>query len=78
MQRKPDDNPVKRAFEGTRRKANIDRAIREIVDSDLLDESMQTAVRYGEEARTALRTLPASEVRDTLEGILDYVFLRKS
>ena len=78
MQRKPDDNPVKRAFEGVRRKANIDRAIREIVESDLLDESMQTAVRYGEEARTALRTLPASEVRDTLEGILDYVFSRKS
>ena len=78
MQRKPDDNPVKRAFEGTRRKANIDRAIREIVDSDLLDESMQTAVRYGEEARSALRTLPASEVRDTLEGILDYVFSRRS
>ena len=78
MQRKPDDNPVKRAFEGTRRKANIDRAIREIVESDLLDESMQTALRYGNEARTALRALPAGEVRDTLEGILDYVFSRKS
>ncbi|MGE3855935.1 MAG: polyprenyl synthetase family protein [Dehalococcoidia bacterium] len=78
MQRKPDDNPVKRAFEGVRRKANIDRAIREIVESDLLEESMQTALRYGEEARTALRTLPAGEVRDTLEGILDYVFSRRS
>ena len=78
MQRKPDDNSVKRAFEGTRRKANIDRAIREIMESDLLDESMQTALRYGEEARSALRGLPAGEVRDTLEGILDYVFSRKS
>ncbi|MSQ30691.1 MAG: polyprenyl synthetase family protein [Dehalococcoidia bacterium] len=78
MQRKPDDNPVKRAFEGVRRKANIDRAIREIVESDLLDESMQTALRFGEEARSALRTLPAGEVRETLDGILDYVFSRRS
>lgn len=78
MQRKPDDNPVKRAFEGVRRKANIDRAIREIVESDLLEESMHTALRYGEEARNALQVLPAGEVRDTLSNILDYVFARKS
>ena len=78
MQRKPDDNPVKRAFEGVRRKANIERAIREIVESDLIEESMQTALRFGEEARTALRALPAGEVRDTLDGILDYVFSRRS
>jgi geranylgeranyl pyrophosphate synthase len=78
MQRKPDDNPVKRAFEGVRRKANIDRAIREIVESDLLEESMQTALRYGEEARNALRALPDGEVRDTLASILDYVFARRS
>ena len=78
MQRKPEDNPVKRAFEGVRRRANLDRAIREIIESDLLDESMRTALRYGEEARAALHTLPVGEVRDTLGGILDYVFSRRS
>ena len=78
MQRRPDDNPVKRAFEGVRRKANIDRAIREILDSDVLDETMRTAVRYGDQARAALHTIPPSEARDTLEGILDYVFARQN
>ena len=78
MQRQPDDNPVKRAFEGARRKANIDRAIREITSSDLLDESMRTARHFGDEALDALRVLPNGEVRDTLEGIVNYVFTRNS
>ncbi|MFA7249221.1 MAG: polyprenyl synthetase family protein [Dehalococcoidia bacterium] len=78
MQRKPDDNPVKRAFEGVRRRSNIDRAIHEIVESDLLEESMQTALRFGAEARSALLALPEGEVRATLAGILDYVFSRRS
>ena len=78
MQRCPDDNPVKRAFEGTRRRANIERAIREITASDLLDESMRTARHFGDQALGALRTLPNGETRDTLQGIVDYVFARQS
>lgn len=78
MQRRPDDNPVKRAFEGVRRRANIERAIREIAESDLLDESMRTARRFGDESREALRALPPGEVRETLDGIVDYVFARRA
>ena len=78
MQRRPDDNPVKRAFEGTRRRANIERAIREITASDLLDESLRTARHFGDQALDALRALPNGETRDTLDGIVDYVFARQS
>ncbi len=78
MQQHPEDNPIRRAFEGVRRRANLDRAIREIVASDCIDESMVTARRFGDDARTALHTLPDSEVRQALDAIIDYVFDRQS
>ena len=78
MQRRPDDNPVKKAFEGVRRKANLDRAIREILASGTIEESMGVARQFGEEARQALGTLPAGEARDTLDGLIDYVMTRRS
>jgi geranylgeranyl pyrophosphate synthase/phage shock protein PspC (stress-responsive transcriptional regulator) len=78
MQRHPEDNPIKRAFDGVRRRSNLERAISGIMSSGVLDESMVTARRFGDDARTALRTLPDSEVRRTLDGLIDYVFERKS
>jgi geranylgeranyl pyrophosphate synthase len=78
MQQHPEDNPIRRAFEGVRRRANLDRAIREIIASGAVEESMVTARRFGDDARTALYTLPDSEVRQALDGIIDYVFERKS
>ncbi len=78
MQRRPDDNPVKKAFEGVRRKANLDRAIREIIASGTIEESMAVARQFGGEAREALAALPAGETRDTLEGLIDYVLTRRS
>ncbi len=78
MQRRPDENPVKKAFEGVRRKANLDRAIREILASGTIEESMAVARQFGEEARQALDALPAGEARDTLNGLVDYVLTRRS
>ena len=78
MQREPDDNPIKRAFDGQRRRANLDRAIAEILDGDFIEESMTTARRFGAEAREALAVLPPSETRDTLDSLVDYVLDRSS
>ncbi len=78
MQRRPDDNPIKKAFEGIRRKANLDRAIREILSSGTIDESMVVARQFGAEAREALAALPAGETRETLDGLIDYVMTRRS
>jgi len=78
MQQEPDDNPIKRAFDGQRRRANLDRAIAEILEGDFIAESMTTARRFGEEARQALEAIPAGETRDTLEGLIDYVLERES
>ncbi len=78
MQRRPDDNPVKKAFEGVRRKANLDRAIREILASGTIDESMAVARQFGAEAHEALAALPAGETRETLDGLIGYVLTRRS
>lgn len=78
MDRSPNDNPVKRAFEGTRRKANLQRAINDIRASDLLDESMATARHFADNARAALTELPAGEPRETLEALVDYVLERRN
>lgn len=78
MGRSPEDNPVKRAFEGTRRRANLQRAITEIRASDLLDESMVTARRFAESAREALAVLPDGEPKATLDSLVDYVIERRN
>jgi len=78
MERSPDDNPVRRAFEGVRRRANLRRAIDEIRASDVLAEAMLTARRFADGARAALDPLPAREPRATLEGLVGYVLERRS
>jgi geranylgeranyl pyrophosphate synthase/phage shock protein PspC (stress-responsive transcriptional regulator) len=78
MQANPEDNPIRKAFEDIRRNANLDRAIREILEGPYIEESMRTARQFGDQARDALRALPPGETRATLEGIVDYVFARKS
>lgn len=78
MQQRSEDNPIRKAFEGVRRKANLDRAIREILESGVIDESMATARQFGEQARQALAPLPPGEVRDVLDGLVDYVLERQN
>jgi len=78
MDRYPDDNPVKRAFDGVRRRSNLARAVDEIRDSDIIEESMRTAERFATGAREALGAIPAGEPRTTLEGLVEYVLSRRS
>jgi geranylgeranyl pyrophosphate synthase len=78
MERYPDDNPVRRAFDGVRRRSNLARAIEEIRESDLLEESMTTARRFADRAQAALEEIPQGEPRTTLEGLVQYVLSRRS
>ncbi|MCY4455031.1 MAG: polyprenyl synthetase family protein [Chloroflexi bacterium] len=78
MERYPDDNPIRRAFDGVRRRANLQRAIEEIRASGLLDESLETGRRFATEAVEALDALPAGEPRSTLEGLAEFVVERRS
>ncbi len=78
MERYPDDNPIRRAFGGVRRRANLQRAIEEIRASGLLDESLETGSRFAREAVEALDALPAGEPRDTFERLAEFVIERRS
>jgi len=78
MQAEPNDNPIKRAFEGTRRHANLDRAIADILAGPYITETIETAHRFGREARESLEGLPPGETRDTLAALVDYVLDRDS
>ena len=78
LQQRSEDNPIRKAFEGTRRKANLDRAVREILESGVIDESRRTARQFGDEALAALGALPAGEVRECLANLVDYVLTREN
>ena len=78
MQRQPDDNPIRLAFDGVDREQNLTRAIEEIRGSGTLDEAAETAQRFGARAREALSELPRGEERETLDGLIDYVLERRS
>ena len=82
LQREPDDNPVRRAFEGVRPRANLDRAIEAIRSGGALEESMEAARRFGAEALDALDGLPRGaadgETREALAGLVAQVLDRRS
>ncbi len=78
MQRSPDDNPVQKAFDGVRRRANLQRAIEEIRASDVLEESMATARHFASLATSALEELPPGDPKDSLAGLVDYVLERRT
>lgn len=80
LDRAPEDNPVRRAFEGVRRRANLQRAVEEIRDAGIPGEAMQTAQHYAAQARAALDPLPTGPQtpRAYLEGLVDYVLERRA
>jgi geranylgeranyl pyrophosphate synthase len=78
MQRSPGENPVQRAFEGVRRRANLQRAIDEIRASEVLDEAMASARHFAGLASEALEELPAGEPRESLAGLVTYVLERRT
>ena len=77
MQQKPDDNPIKRAFEGQRKNSNLNKAISDILDGAYIKDSMETAQKFGVNARNYLATIDNKETVYTLNQLIDYVLERK-
>jgi geranylgeranyl pyrophosphate synthase len=78
LERYPDDNPVRRAFDGVRPRTNLQRAVEEIRASELLEESLEAGRRFADEALEALEELPAGEPRETFERLVAFVVERRS
>ena len=82
LPREPDDNPVRRAFDGLRPRANFERAIAAIREGGVLEESMEVARRFAGEALHAIAAAPPAaaddETRETLAGLVAEVLDRSS
>ncbi len=78
LQQYPDDNPVKRLFEGNGDEAdNIAEAIELVKDTSILDECLQTAFDYSQEACKNLDSLPESTSKESLYALADFMVKRR-
>jgi len=79
MERRPKDNPIKKAFRTRKPKPEyVAEAVQMVLNSDILEESYSVARDFRDRATTALRALPAGPARSALEDIADYVLERRA
>jgi len=77
LERYPHDNPVQRYFH-ERRPELVAEAVALVRNSDIPEEAHKVARQFGQDALKALATLPSTEARHTLEGLVEYVLRRRS
>lgn len=58
------------------RDGDLEAALERLSRTGALERSSAAALAYGEEARTALKTLPAGDLRDALSGVAAFVVSR--
>jgi len=79
LERYPRDNPIKKFFTARRdRHARLQEAIDAIVASDVIEASMDIARDYIRRANAAIDFLPASEAKECLVELGQYVLERRS
>ncbi len=76
LEKYPNDNPIKNLFENRGGQAEIDRAIDMVKNSPIIEECYATARQYCDKAIAALKILPATQTRNCLENMANYVMLR--
>jgi octaprenyl-diphosphate synthase len=77
LERYPEDNPVKRLFQGGDKQKNIELAIELIRDSSITQECYSIATDYGSRACHNLSLLPDNSSRQALIQLADYVIRRR-
>ena len=78
MKRYPEDNPIKRVFEGEDKQKNVALAIEMIRNSSIPQECYQVAFEYRDRACASLHLLPENSTRQSLIKLADYVVSRKN
>ncbi|MFH1032789.1 MAG: polyprenyl synthetase family protein [Chloroflexota bacterium] len=74
----PEDNPIKKVFNGEDRQGNVKRAIEKIRgDSSIIQECYQLASEYCAAACRNLNQLPDNAARQSLTGLADYIIRRR-
>jgi len=79
LQKYPAENPIKRAFEGIRTNANLDKAIKDILsDDEIIGESRALARSMCDSALASLEIIPQCEEKQILENLVEYTFDRNN
>jgi len=86
IERDPDDNPVKRLFDGQRKAENLRRALKQVRESDIVDRCYAVAYDFRDKALRALESEPlaaldsyaAAQARKTLSQLAHWVTERRS
>jgi len=73
----PEDNPVKRLFEGGDRQENIRLAIEAIQNSSIIEECFTVASEYSGRACECIKQLPDNASRQALVNLAEYIITRR-
>jgi len=77
LERYPEDNPVKRLFQGEDTAENIKQSIELGRDPSIINQCYELAAEYRDSACQNLKLLPSDDNRQALIGLADYVVRRK-
>jgi geranylgeranyl pyrophosphate synthase len=77
MERHPQDNPVKKLFQGGDKKDNIKQTIEMVRNSTIIQECFDIASDYRNKACQNLKTLPEKEARVVLTNLADFIVSRR-
>jgi octaprenyl-diphosphate synthase len=78
IERYPDNNPVKRFFQGRQKAENLRRSIEMVRNSDILERSYDVARDFRTRAIDALAVLPQSDATEALADVAEWVMQRRS
>ncbi len=77
-ERYPQDNPIKRLFLDRKRTENIQLAIEQVRNSDIVEECYAKAKEYCDSACRPLKVLPDNNARESLEKLANFVVKRRN
>ncbi len=77
IERYPQDNPVKRLFQGGDKKENIKQTIEIVRNSNIIQECFNVAAEYRAKACQNLKELPEKDTRTSLINLSDFIVTRK-
>ena len=77
MERYPQDNPVKRLFEGGDQTENLRQTIEMVRNSTIIQECFDVASDYCHKACQNLKNLPEKEARGMLMNLADFIVTRR-
>ena len=77
MEKYPQDNPIKRFFQGGDKQENIKQTIEMVRNSTIIQECFDIASGYCQKACANLKNLPEKEARRMLTNLADFIVTRR-